>query len=73
MAKQNYVWNWEGGGYNSCAAESLEEATRIAIAMGQPRVYPEYTTVLLVPVNVRLDADYSQTWRLDESYRGMFD
>jgi hypothetical protein len=48
-----YIWDWQGGGYNSCRADSIEEATAKAVAMGKPT--PGGMTVTLIPVNVRPD------------------
>ena len=36
QGKYLYSWNWVGGGYNQCRANSKREALKRARAMGRP-------------------------------------
>ena len=36
QGKNLYKWNWVGGGYNQCRADSKREAMKRARAMGKP-------------------------------------
>jgi hypothetical protein len=36
QGKSLYKWNWVGGGYNQCRADSKREAMKRARALGKP-------------------------------------
>ena len=36
QGKHLYKWNWVGGGYNQCRADSKSQALRRARALGRP-------------------------------------
>lgn len=67
---QHYVWEWVGGGYNSCHAETLEIAKEMARIMGLPSREGGTT---LVPVNVRRDPGMKLTFGYDSRYAGLCD
>lgn len=61
---QEYVWDWSNGGYNSCSANSLQEATEKATNMG--------ASFGAKPRNVRV-AKPGEINEYNRQYVGMFD
>lgn len=59
-----WIWYWVGGGYNSCKAESREEALSKARAM---------TGVLTVDVQTLHVGTWEELARLDRSYASLCD
>jgi|SRR5208337_1526021 len=51
--QQEYIWDWVGGGYNTCFASSKAEATKVAVKMGLAG-HKEYGHNILIPTNVRV-------------------
>jgi hypothetical protein len=59
----DYIFNWEGGGWNRVQAESLEQAIEKARKMGEPCEYkPGRMTKGLIPVESSF-----RPWTLEES------
>jgi hypothetical protein len=48
-----WMFNWNGGGYNTVVADTKEEALELATTLGEPRTYTrngeERTTKGLIP------------------------
>ena len=61
---KTYIWDWNGGGYNTCNAASLSEAISIAKKIGEPN---DVKTVHLHPINVRL-ASTGEVSKYDRMY-----
>ncbi len=61
-----WVWDWVCGGYNSCYAETAEEAQRYAEDLGNEG------GVALVPANLRQTTD-AELAKLDRLWGAYFD
>ena len=61
-----YTWNWTGGGYNSCRAESKEAATAVAKEMAEGYPFD------LLEGSVR-EVSTQEMIDIDRSYASMFD
>ncbi len=72
-----YAWHWEQGGYNSCRAESREEAIAKGNAMGAPRELSpgRFTVVLSVAVPTLKEGTAAEKFiqEQDRIHAGMFD
>ncbi len=66
---KTWYWEWQSGGYNSCRAETREDALRQAVEMGKPKAA---MTVTLVPDERTLRAvDAREMERLDRWWGAM--
>ncbi len=74
--KIQWVFEWKGGGYNTCYARTRTEAAVLAEAMGMPSEYrPGQFTNRLVPnlSTLQEDPDDRITRQYDKRYAGSFD
>jgi hypothetical protein len=64
--KQLWTWNWTSGGYNSCRADSRQEALSIGQKMGMPKAAMTVTLVVdestLKPVSSEEMAKIDRWW-----------
>lgn len=68
---KTWYWEWQGGGYNTCRAETREDALRQAVEIGKPG---EVMKVTLVPDERTLRAvDTREVDRLSRFWAAMCD
>ena len=73
MKNKYWVWNWVGGGYNSCTAPTLAQALVRASEIGTPHEYSsgKFTTSMGIDVKTLREVTCEELNEIDAYFASM--